>query len=95
MTGTVPKKSRPQPKGGSRKGVPNRTTSVLKDAILLAAETVGQDGKGKDGLTGYLVRIAKTQPKAFTGLLGRVLPMQVTGEGGGAITIVVKRLTDA
>ncbi|MFT3818303.1 MAG: hypothetical protein QM750_11825 [Rubrivivax sp.] len=42
--GKVPKK--PQPKGGSRKGVPNKTTTALKEAILMAAEMAGADGEG-------------------------------------------------
>lgn len=85
--GPVPKPKRPQPKGGSRKGRPNRTTSVLKDAILLAAEQAGHDGKGKDGLTGYLRSLAVLEPVAFASLLGKVLPLQISGEGGGPVRI--------
>jgi len=71
-----------KPPGGSRKGCPNRTTTVLKDAIMLAAEQVGEDGKGTDGLVGYLRRVATEDVKAFAGLLGKVLPMQITGAEG-------------
>jgi hypothetical protein len=70
---------------GRPKGVPNKTTQALKDAILLAAEKEGEDGKGKGKLTGYLRRVAREDVKAFSGLLGRVLPLQVTGEGGGPL----------
>lgn len=76
----VPKK--PQPRGGSRAGRPNKTTKTLKEAILLAAEQVGEDGKGKDALVGYLRRVAKQDVKAFAGLLGKVLPLQITGAEG-------------
>jgi hypothetical protein len=62
---------------GRPKGALNRTTSVLKDAILLAADEVGQDMNGKDGLVGYCRFLAKEEPRAFASLLGRVLPMQV------------------
>lgn len=91
---TTPK--RPQPPGGSRKGKPNKTTALLKDAILLAAEQTGQDGKGKDGLTGYLRRVAQADVKAFSSLLGRVLPLQVTGEGGGPMVFerIVREVID-
>lgn len=71
--------------GGSRKGRPNKTTSVLKEAILQAAEAVGADGKGKEGIIGYLKTVARKDVKAFSALLGKVLPLQVTGEGGGPI----------
>jgi hypothetical protein len=33
ITGTVPKKRRPQPKGGSRKGVPNKVTTEFRDTV--------------------------------------------------------------
>jgi hypothetical protein len=66
---------------GRPKGTLNKTTTALKDAILLAAAQVGEDGAGKDDLTGYLRGLAKTEPKAFAGLLGRVLPMTVQGAG--------------
>lgn len=82
--------NRGKPGPGRPKGSPNRTTTVLKDAILLAAEQVGEDGGGKDGLTGYLKRVADKDMKAFSALLGRVLPMQVTGEDGGPLQAVFK-----
>ena len=66
---------------GRQAGVPNKTTRALKEAILLAAEQVGENGKGSDGLTGYLRRVAKSDVKAFAALLGRVLPLQVKLEG--------------
>lgn len=86
MTGAVSKTKR-KPTGaaamgagpGRPKGSSNKTTLLLKEAILLAAAQVGRDGKGEGGLTGYLSSLAKTEPKAFSSLLGRVLPLQVTG----------------
>lgn len=66
---------------GRPKGSPNKTTALLKDAIIEAAIAAG-DGKG---LTGYLETQARQQPVAFMTLLGKVLPMQVTGDGGGPV----------
>jgi hypothetical protein len=37
--------------------------------IMLAGERLGDDGQGRNGLVGYLYRIARTQPK----LMGRLL----------------------
>jgi hypothetical protein len=48
-------------RGGRKKGTPNKTTAVLKEAILLAAEQTGEDGKGKDGLVGYLRHVAEKE----------------------------------
>lgn len=67
---------------GRPKGTPNKTSGILKDAILTAAELSGADTKGKDGLIGYLTRVANEDVKAFSGLLGKVLPLQVTGDAG-------------
>ena len=66
---------------GRKKGSVNKTTALLKDAIIDAAVAAG-DGSG---LTGYLEMQAREQPVAFMTLLGKVLPMQVTGENGGPI----------
>jgi hypothetical protein len=84
----------PGPGPGRPKGSANRITKTLKDAIILAAEEAGYDGNGKDGLTGYLKHVAETDVKAFCGLLGRVLPLQV-GEGDdGAVPVVIQRFAD-
>lgn len=74
MADTVPKSAkRPQPKGGSRKGIPNKTTAALKDMILNALDGVG-------GVE-YLQRQANEKPVAFLALVGKVLPMTVQGTG--------------
>jgi hypothetical protein len=39
------------------------------------------------GLVGYLEKQAVSNPVAFMGLLGKVLPLQTTGEGGGPLEI--------
>jgi len=72
---------------GRPKGSANKTTTALKEAILKAAESVGLDGQGKEGLVGYLKRVASQDVKAFSALLGKVLPLQVTGESGGPVII--------
>ncbi len=74
---------------GRIKGVPNKTTALLKDAILRAAEAAG----GGDGLVGYLTTQATENPAPFLALLGKVLPMQVAGADGGALQVeLVRRL---
>jgi hypothetical protein len=63
--------------GGRVKGTPNKTTRALKDAVLSAFDTVGAED--------YLVTVAREDPRTFCALLGKVLPMQLTGEDGGPI----------
>lgn len=86
-SGTVPEKSRrPQPKGGSRKGIPNKVTADVKAMVLEALSEAG----GAE----YLFMQAFDNPKAFLALVGRVLPMQVTGDGeDGAILVRVQQIT--
>lgn len=67
---------------GRTKGSRNKTTTMLKDALLLAATEAG----GKDGLVGYLKKQALENPQSFLPQLGKVLPLQLTGEGGGPVT---------
>lgn len=74
--------------GGRKKGTPNKTTALLKDAILTAATNAG----GPEGLVGYLQAQSIANPGPFMALLGKVLPMQVTGEDGGPIA--VQHMTD-
>jgi hypothetical protein len=71
---------------GRPKGALNKTTALLKDAILKAAERAGNK-VGNDGLVSYLEVQATENPGPFMALLGKVLPMQVTGEGGGHILV--------
>lgn len=79
---------------GRVKGTPNKTTALLKDAIIRAAEASGEDKNGKHGLVGYCTFLAKEEPKAFAQLLGKVLPMQVVGEGDGPLKIEVVRFSE-
>jgi len=66
--------------GGRRKGTPNKVNALLKEDILEAAAKAHPEGR-----VGYLTQQAKENPVAFMTLLGKVLPMQITGEGGGPV----------
>lgn len=73
------------PGPGRKKGVPNKTTTSAKEAIALAAEGLG----GKDRLIAW----AKEDPlneRVFWGTIyPKLLPLQVSGEGGGAVQLVL------
>lgn len=76
-------KGKPGP--GRPKGVPNKTTALLKDAILKAATEAGNGD-----MVAYLKLQAEKNPGPFMSLLGKVLPMQVTGVDGDAIQTVTR-----
>lgn len=67
--------------GGSRKGIPNKNTAALKDMILQALDGVGG--------VAYLQEQATENPAAFLTLIGKVLPLQVTGKDSGPLTVHV------
>lgn len=66
-------------KRGRPKGSINKVTRTLRETVILAAEAVGSDGEGTDGLLGYCTQLAMTDPKVFASLLGRVLPLHIQG----------------
>jgi hypothetical protein len=68
-----------KPGPGRPPGAQNKVTKQVKDMILGALDKAG-------GLE-YLYRQSEENPKAFLTLVGRVLPMQLTGDGGGPVVI--------
>ncbi len=82
----VPHKSQPSlsyrrmKHGGRKPGTPNKITRELQEAVIKAAQCVGSDLKGKDGLVGYLMRVGRKDSKAFGALLRAVLPLGVKYE---------------
>lgn len=71
-------------RGGRQKGTLNKTTLTLKEAILQAGEEAHPEG-----LTGYLKLQSVDNPTAFMTLLGKVLPMQIAGDGNASGALVV------
>jgi hypothetical protein len=77
----------PAPKGtrppaaekGRPTGARNKLTRDVKEMILGALSAVGGQR--------WLEEQAKANPIAFMTLLGKVLPLQVSGEGGGPMVI--------
>ena len=73
--------------GGRKAGVRNKLTREMNelsrdmlDMTKKAAEAIGSDGAGKDGMVGYLQNIAIQHPPAFCRLLSRVLEQELEDE---------------
>ncbi len=83
-----PKKAFPGGAGPGRpKGLQNKLTTSVKDAIASAADALGGSTR--------LVEWAKEDPlneRAFwTSIYPKLLPLQVTGDGGGPLQVHIVR----
>lgn len=76
-------KGKPGP--GRPKGMPNKTTALIKDAIIQAAQNAG----GDEGMIGYLTEQAEKNPGPFLSLLGKVIPTQLANADGETLAISV------
>ena len=75
----MPAGSKPgERRGGRKKGVPNKLTADIKSMVLEALN--------KTGGVEYLVRQSDENPVAFMSLVGRVLPLQVSGDPDNPLT---------
>ena len=75
------------PGGGRPKGTPNKVTKTIREAVL---EAVKPGACHPEGLTGWLIDRANggiEDRKIFAGIVSRVIPVEITGEGGGAIKV--------
>lgn len=97
MTTTVKKTTGKQPHRlttagpGRPKGVPNKMTTAAKDAIAQAAEMLG----GTNRLVTWAKLDEKNEYAFWTSIYPKLLPLQVTGEGGGPLTVQILRFSDA
>ena len=72
---------------GRPKGSPNKIQAAVKEMVIQALDEAG-------GVQ-YLVTQSTANPTAFMTLVGKVLPLQVSGEDGGAIAVAIfKGLND-
>lgn len=75
---------------GRPKGSLNKTTSLAKEAIALAAEGLG----GTDRLIEWAKEDPKNESAFWTTIYPKLLPLQISGEGGGPLQLVLSN-TDA
>jgi hypothetical protein len=82
--------------GGRKRGTPNKTTALLKDALIKAAVKAGEklDENTEDGIVTYLTEQASANPGPFMALLGKVLPMQVANADDSPFVVQIVRYGD-
>lgn len=76
---TTPKNTGQFGKGnpGKPKGAKNKDAALIRDMIAQALTEVGG--------VAYLAAVAQSHPGPFLALIGKVMPIQVEGAGGGAV----------
>ena len=72
---------------GRPKGIPNKTTQSVKEAIERAFEKLGG--------TDYLVHVGQSDPRTFCALLSRLLPTKLANADGSPLLAALTELTDA
>ena len=81
----VPKKPKnPNLTGGSRKGIPNKLPTELKDIIRKALDNAGG--------VNYLTKQADENPVAFMALLGKIIPRNVSVSGVDGKPVQIQRI---
>jgi hypothetical protein len=96
--------SKPRKPGTFTKNDPRRCTNPhelagnvskinrdIKRSLVDGAVRHGSDGQGTDGLVGYCFFLARDHPSVFGALLGRLVPLEVTGSvkvGISAVNVV-------
>ena len=79
---------------GRPKGVPNKLTKSIREAVL---EAVQPGACHEEGLAGWLKDRALggiEDRKIFAGMVSRVIPVEITGAGGGPIKIDLGWMTE-
>ena len=75
---------------GKPKGALSKTTKTAKEAIALAAEKLG----GADRLVAWAQEDPQNERVFWGTIYPKLLPLQVTGEGGGPIIIQATSLDE-
>ena len=74
-------------RGGRPRGVPNKFTGDLKEAIL-----AGVNGSHTLGVSGFVLKLSLDTPTSAAALLGRLIPVSMGGTLDG--TIIVRHVDE-
>ena len=70
------------PGPGRPRGVPNKFTGDLKEAIL-----AGVNGSNEQGVAGFVLDLALDTPTSAAALLGRLIPVSMVGTLDGTLLV--------
>ena len=79
---------------GRKPGQPNKITKTIRDAVMAAVQP---GACHENGFEGWLIERSKggiEDRKIFAGVVSRVIPVEITGAGGGPIKIDLGWMTD-
>jgi hypothetical protein len=79
--------------GGRPKGAQNKVTRTIRAAVM---ESIEPGNCHPDGLAGWLIERARggiEDRKIYAAVVSRVIPIEITGEGGGPVKIDLGWLT--
>jgi hypothetical protein len=79
--------------GGRPKGAQNKVTRTIRQAVM---ESIEPGNCHPDGLAGWLIERARggiEDRKIYAAVVSRVIPIEITGEGGGPVKIDLGWLT--
>lgn len=71
---------------GRKAGVPNKLTTVAREAIAMAADDLG----GRARLVAWVKEDPANERLFWSSIYPRLLPVQLSGEDGNAITVEFK-----
>jgi hypothetical protein len=72
---------------GRPKGVPNKVNKTIREAVL---ESIQPGACHPEGFAGWLIERARggiEDRKLYGSIVSRVIPIEITGEGGGAVKV--------
>jgi hypothetical protein len=74
------KEHQPKRGPGRPKGARNYVTRNVLEALINAVNRFGEDGRGKDGLEGFLFKMCGEEPKSVMTMLQGTMPTRITVE---------------
>lgn len=76
---------------GRPKGSTNKATAIIKDAITSVYADLQESVEGAENANAHFLAWAQANATEFYKLAAKLIPVQVTGEDGEALQIVVNK----